>query len=107
MLLAIQSTEVAEEHKDGRTAEKLVRGEDLAVQGEQVEVEVDRHGDIMLRRQHRNVIRITEEMGHSGLESRKHGGVHLSEAMTTTAAATATKRDANYVFFELTRSICT
>jgi hypothetical protein len=49
MLLAIQSTEVAEEHKDGRPAEKLVRGEDLAVQGEQVELEVDRHRDIMLR----------------------------------------------------------
>jgi len=49
MLLAIQSTEVAEEHKDGRTAEKLACGEDFAVHGEQVEVEVDRHGDMMLR----------------------------------------------------------
>jgi hypothetical protein len=66
MLLAIQSTEVSEKHEDGRTAEKLDRGEHLAVQGEQVEVEVDPHGDMMLRRQHRTVIRITEELGHRG-----------------------------------------
>jgi len=61
MLLAIESTEVAEEHKNGRTAEKSACGVGFAVDGEEVEVEVDQHGDMMLCLWHQNVIHITAE----------------------------------------------
>ena len=61
MLLAIESTEVAEEHQNGRTAEKPARGEGFAVDGQEIEVEVDLHADMMLSSWLRYVIRITED----------------------------------------------
>jgi len=61
MLLAIESTEVAEEHQNGRTAEKPARGEGFAVDGQEIEVEVDPHADMMLAAWFRYVIRVTED----------------------------------------------
>ena len=43
MLLAIESTEVAEQHQDGRTAKESAGGKDFAVGRHEVEVEVDPH----------------------------------------------------------------
>ncbi len=61
MLLAIQSTEVAEQHQDGRTAKETAGGKDLTIECYQVEVEVDLHQNMMLSSRHRYVIRVTEE----------------------------------------------
>jgi DNA-binding transcriptional regulator/RsmH inhibitor MraZ len=68
MLLAIESTEVAQEHKNGRAAEKSARREGLAFDGEKVEVKVDRHRQMILCSGHRYVIRITEELSVVGIE---------------------------------------
>jgi hypothetical protein len=43
MLLAIESTEVAEQHQDGRAPKQPARGEGFAVERHEVEAEVDPH----------------------------------------------------------------
>jgi hypothetical protein len=68
MLLAIESTEVAQEHKNRRAAEESARGEGLAFDSEEVEVKVDPHRHMILCSGHRYVIRITEELSLVGIE---------------------------------------
>ncbi len=43
MLLAVESTEVAEQNQNGRPPQQLARAEDLSVKGQDLEVKVDVH----------------------------------------------------------------
>jgi len=43
VLLAVESTQVAEQNQDGRPAQQPARVEDLSVKGQELEVKVDLH----------------------------------------------------------------
>jgi hypothetical protein len=45
MLLAEESTKVAEQNQDGRPTKQFARPEDLALDRHQIEVEIDSHPD--------------------------------------------------------------
>lgn len=61
MVLAIESTEVAEQNKDGRAPQQSTGGEDFAVNCVELEVEINSHRIMMRPNTHPNVIDITEE----------------------------------------------
>jgi hypothetical protein len=62
MLLAIQSTEVSQQHQDGRATKQSAGGKDFAAERHEVEVEIDPHlSNMMLLAAHRYVSRVTEE----------------------------------------------
>jgi hypothetical protein len=61
MLLAIESTEVAEENQDGWTPKQTTGVEDFALNRHEVEVKIDRHRIIMRSSPPRYVTGITEE----------------------------------------------
>jgi hypothetical protein len=66
MLLAKQSTEIAQQHQDGRAAEQAAGRKDFAVQRHDVEIEIDPHQrNMMLIAGHRYVIPVTEERRRS------------------------------------------
>lgn len=62
MLLAVESTEVAEQNKDRRSAKQPTYGEHFAVQRKEVQVEIDPHSLIVRQSQRQCVIHIT--IGH-------------------------------------------
>jgi hypothetical protein len=61
MLLAVESTEVAQENQNGWAAKQSTGVEDLALNCREVEVEIDQHRIMMRSPPHRCVIGITEE----------------------------------------------
>jgi hypothetical protein len=61
MLLAIESTEVAEEDQNGWAPKQSLRVEDFAVNRHEVEVKIDRHRTMMRPPPYPYVIGITEE----------------------------------------------
>jgi hypothetical protein len=61
MLLAEESTEVAEQNQDGGPAKQFASAEDLAIDCHQIEVDIDPHRTMMRARELQSVIRITEE----------------------------------------------
>jgi hypothetical protein len=73
MLLAIESTEVAQEHKNGRAAEEPARGEGLAFDGEDIEVKVDPH--------YRHLARGDVVVGFVGTRSRNTTLTHRWQVM--------------------------
>lgn len=64
MLLAKESTEVAEQNQNGRPAKQLVCVENLAIDCHQIEVEIDPHRTMMRAPDDQSVIRITEQPRH-------------------------------------------
>ena len=69
MLLAKESTEVAEQNQNGRPSEQFAAGKDLAVHGRQVEVKIDLHRTMMRWPANRDVILITKEHWPRGATS--------------------------------------
>jgi hypothetical protein len=69
MLQAKESTEVAKQNQNCRPSKQSVRGEDLAVDPDQVEVKIDPHPTMMRSSEHRYVIRITagQRLAHHAL----------------------------------------
>jgi hypothetical protein len=61
MLLAIKSTEVAEEHQNGWAPKQSTGVEDFALNSDKVEVKIDSHRIIMRPPPYPHVIGITEE----------------------------------------------
>ncbi len=61
MLLAEESTEVAEQNQNGWASEQLARGEDFAFERDEVEVELDPHRIMMRSFGGGCVMGITEE----------------------------------------------
>src|SRR5260370_24845846 len=71
MLLAEESTEVAEQNQNGWASEQLARGEDFAFERDEVEVELDPHR-IMMRSFGRGcVMGITEARRPDAFSSRR------------------------------------
>jgi hypothetical protein len=79
MLLAEESTKVAEQNQDGRPAKQFARAEDLAIDRHQIEVEIDPHRTMMRVPEPQSVIRITEQTPAHAVESGDHDGVQLNE----------------------------
>jgi hypothetical protein len=52
MLLAKESTEVPKQHKNGRPPQQPVRGEDVAVDRDELEVKIDPHRIMMRSSEH-------------------------------------------------------
>jgi hypothetical protein len=56
MLLAEESTQVAEQNQDGRLAKQFASVEDLAIGRHQIEVEIDPHRTMMRAQEGQSVI---------------------------------------------------
>jgi len=75
MLLAEESTQVAEKNQDGRPAKQIMRAEDFAIHRHQIEVEIDPHRTMMRSPERPYVIRITERPEPLRPELRGKAGV--------------------------------
>jgi len=68
MFLAVESTEVAKQNQNRRSAKQPMCRKDFAIEREEVEVEIDPHRIMMRSSRHRCVIHITDGHRHYGQE---------------------------------------